>query len=884
MGVLAGFTLLSDPTLLGTVESTAYKDFPDRLLVVSRKYHLCVVGSDLTRTMQPVAKTGTNPLLDKYMAGFEGSGITVDQRGVRILSSSKQIPAAGWFIRVGLPTQMAFAPVSSMKRWAYLITIGLSILSSLLVWLTIRQALRPLYTATSLISDITEERMPLQNIPVTRHDEVGQLLTSFNAHLTYRKLAEESLMESEIKFRSITNTAQDAIILMNNEGRISYWNPAAEQMFGYSEEEAMGQMLHRFIAPQEHHEAYQLGFEQYKKSGSGGVIGKTVELEALRKNGSRFFIEISTSPMQIRKQWHAVGIIRDITKRKQAEDALLQSEDFLYSIIENIPAMIFVKDAAELKFVRLNRAGEELLGYSREDLIGKNDYDFFPKNEADFFTCKDMEVLDSRKLLDIPEESIHTRLLGQRMLHTKKIPILDKDGTPLYLLGISYDITDLKKAESLVRELGQRHLLATQSAKLGVWDWDIATNNMRWDDRMLELYGLTRESFPGRVEAWQKGLHPEDRERAIEDYQAALRGEREFDTEFRVEHPDGTVKQIKAEGMVIRNLEGEAVRMLGVNRDITEAKQAEESISRLANIVESSDDAIIGKTLDGIITSWNSGAERLYGYRKEEAIGRHISFLVPPGQIDDTASLLQDAMDSKIVQHYETVRSKKDGDIIEVSLTISPVNDYRGKIIGVSVIGRDVTEQKKAQALLRNLSFTDGLTGLANRRAFDTFFDRELRRAQRSKYHLSLMMIDVDFFKKFNDRYGHLIGDECLKAVASILKKAARRPGDIAARFGGEEFVVVLSMTDAVNSVRVAERIRLEVEALNIPHESSKTCGHVTISIGLVSAMPDQNISSADFINYADRALYKAKKDGRNRTSFVEDFSDSEQSYPQPFI
>ena len=126
---------------------------------------------------------------------------------------------------------------------------------------------------------------------------------------------------------------------------------------------------------------------------------------------------------------------------------LKNSHIFLTSIVENIPHMIFVKDAKELRFVRFNKAGEELLGYSREDLIGKNDYDFFPKKEADFFTKKDREVLESGELYDIAKEPIHTKHLGRRILHTKKIPVLDPDGTPMYLLGISEDITERIEAE-----------------------------------------------------------------------------------------------------------------------------------------------------------------------------------------------------------------------------------------------------------------------------------------------------------------------------------------------------------------------------------------------------------------------------------------------------
>ena len=135
------------------------------------------------------------------------------------------------------------------------------------------------------------------------------------------------------------------------------------------------------------------------------------------------------------------------------EGSLLHSRQFLDSIVENIPQMIFVKDAKELRFVRFNKAGEELIGVPRGSMYGKNDHDFFPREEADFFVQKDRAVLESRQPVDIPEEKLHTRQKGVRLLHTKKVPILDEAGRPIYLLGISEDITERKEAqEALKRE------------------------------------------------------------------------------------------------------------------------------------------------------------------------------------------------------------------------------------------------------------------------------------------------------------------------------------------------------------------------------------------------------------------------------------------------
>lgn len=166
---------------------------------------------------------------------------------------------------------------------------------------------------------------------------------------------------------------------------------------------------------------------------------------------------------------------------------------------------------------------------------------------------------------------------------------------------------------------------------------------------------------------------------------------------------------------------------------------------------------------------------------------------------------------------------------------------------------------------LQRLTHSDGLTGLANRRYFDEYFGAEWRRALREQRDLALIMIDVDNFKAYNDTYGHIAGDDVLRRVAKALAEAASRPADLAARFGGEEFVMVLPNTTAEGAALLAEKVRAHIDALQIPHTGSANGRHVTISLGGASVVPRTNMASTSLIESADLALYRAKQQGKNR-------------------
>lgn len=179
-------------------------------------------------------------------------------------------------------------------------------------------------------------------------------------------------------------------------------------------------------------------------------------------------------------------------------------------------------------------------------------------------------------------------------------------------------------------------------------------------------------------------------------------------------------------------------------------------------------------------------------------------------------------------------------------------------------------ELENANRELSRLSSLDGLTGIANRRHFEQIYDMEWRRAARTGSELSVLFLDLDFFKYYNDTYGHQEGDDCLKQVAAAASRVLKRPGDLLARYGGEEFVVILPETSIAGAAEVAEAIRKAIERCNIPHSASPVAPHVTVSVGVAGGRVTQEDKPSDFVARADKALYEAKHSGRNRVKVAD--------------
>ncbi len=274
----------------------------------------------------------------------------------------------------------------------------------------------------------------------------------------------------------------------------------------------------------------------------------------------------------------------------------------------------------------------------------------------------------------------------------------DEAGKLLRVRGAIVDISARISAETEIREAAQLRSVAFVAARMGAWRLNVASNRLTCSDELLSLLGIDRNKFDSTPDAIERIIHIDDVESWHKARAGVLIPDGRIEFEFRVLLPMGNVRWFLA-----RSSEGASIESFGVMIDITERKIAEEAAARLAAIVASSEDAIISKNLNGVVTSWNRGAERVLGYTAEEMIGQPISRIIPPDGADEELMILSTIRSGKFIAPYESIRLRKDGSRLDVSLTVSPIRNATGQAVGGSTIVRDITERRRlGETLLQN--------------------------------------------------------------------------------------------------------------------------------------------------------------------------------------
>lgn len=463
-----------------------------------------------------------------------------------------------------------------------------------------------------------------------------------------------------------------------------------------------------------------------------------------------------------------------------AHEELRRHQEFLRSVLDTDPNFVFVKDP-EGRFVLVNKALADAYGCTVEEMIGKSDADFnLDEEQVAAYLEADRQMISSGEQVFITEERFAAAKSRAQWVQTVKRPIRVPGSDAIHVLGIATDITDRKEAMAALRRSESRLEEAQRISRVGSWEYELATGKITWSKETFRQFGRDPELGEPDYDTILERYCPDDAARIDESLKRAIAEHVGYELDIHaVTAGDEEPRWYRAIGRPVLNADGNVVRLVGTQIDITERRRA--------------------------VLELQAANERL----------------------TEGTALLQ--------QHIQRINEQT------VQLELQ----------------KNALESMNAR--LATLASTDGLTGLKNHRTFHERLIEEVDRANRYVTPVSVLMLDVDEFKAFNDCYGHPAGDMVLQKVAEVLRSTARKT-DLVARYGGEEFALILPETDGESAQTLAESLRRAVEG------ADWSVMPVTASFGIATSLSSP-ADAASLIAQADAALYRSKRDGRNRVT-----------------
>jgi diguanylate cyclase (GGDEF)-like protein/PAS domain S-box-containing protein len=667
-------------------------------------------------------------------------------------------------------------------------------------------------------------------------------------------------------------------VAIDQGGKTIMMNEALLKTLGYREEDVVGKdCLTTFIPENERKEVAEV-FDRLTESHNLTMN----ENSLLSKDGREVLVEWYGRP--ILKENDEVdfffGIGIDITERRAAEEALRVEKAYFEQLFESAPEAVALVDNNS-NIYRVNSEFTEMFGYTLDEVYGRSIDDLLAPDdlhgEAASLTT---EVAAGNKVAyETVRKKKDGKLLDVSILGTP----ITVDGGQEAVYAIYRDITERKQAEELYRTLADTSRAGVYIVQDGTFKF-INYNAARYANYAPEeMVGIDATSI----------VYPEDKDMARRNGARMLKGEIDSPYEFRIITKDGQIRWIME---TVTSIEYQGKRaILGNSMDTTELRetrrQLEESGKRLSQIVEGSSVPTFVIDNKHVVTHWNKACKNLTGIRARDVIETRKQWSAfYSSKRPVMADLIVDKIrDEGIAKYYGSKYKKSvivDGayeaedyfpDLGKqgkwLFITSAPLKDIDDNITGAIETLQDITERKQAEELMREseriyqeLSITDNLTKLYNQRHFYNQLTIEIDRSKRYKKPLSLLMLDVDDFKRYNDNFGHLEGDDVLVRLAQVIQRNIRG-SDSAYRYGGEEFVIILPEAKGEEGAIVAERIREEFKKETFCPEEGKNV-HVTVSIGASELLTNDDLT--ELIERADKRMYKAKKQGKDQVVFLD--------------
>ena len=692
-----------------------------------------------------------------------------------------------------------------------------------------------------------------------------------NTEISEHQRTNRALIESEDKFRTIFEGSSDAIMLLDKNA-FTDCNDTTLRIFACaSRDDFIGRHPGEYSPPTQPggRDSREAADEKIAKAFREGK--NLFEWTHRRATGEDFPTEVLLTPLKLQGRQAMQATVRDITARKRAEEALKQSEASLAEAQRMAHVGNWEWDIASSRITWSDETFR-IFGLRPREL--EPTYDTFistvhPDDREDV-----REVING-SLKNKTRYNVEHRIVlpdgTERFVHEQGKGAYDADGNPLRMMGTVHDITERKKAEDKLR-VGSAVIDNTAE---GILVTDAEGVIVSVNAAFQSITGFSRNDALGKTPRILRSGEQDDS--FYKNLWHAITTIGKWEGEIWNKRKGGEIYPQETTINAIYNEKEEIVQYAAIFSDITERKRAEEELRRseykIRTIFETSVNPIISITEQGTVQMFNPAAEKMFGYKASEVVGKNVTMLMPEpvrGLHREGLQRYLTTGENKVIGKYCEVEAlRANGSLVPIHLSVSEVSDKEGKREFVGML-TDITERKRAEEALCNISSHDSLTGIFNRRAFDEAITTEWNRMMRIAGSIAIVMLDIDFFKNYNDTYGHPAGDECLRKVADVLKNSVKRAGEVVARYGGEEFVIILPTTELDGALVVAERARSGVEALALPHKASEAGKVVTVSAGVASVIPKKGTSHEGLLKQADTALYRAKSEGRNRVMSVE--------------
>ena len=709
------------------------------------------------------------------------------------------------------------------------------------------------------IEDERQERH-LQNyyVPLSTSDS-QRTFQIISRDITEQKKAEE-------KFRNLFECANDAIFLMR-EDKFIECNVKTLEIFSCTRDQILGKPPYLFSPELQPDGRYSRDKSLEKINMCLQGEPQFFEWRHLRYNGSPFEAEVSLNQVWSGQETVIQAIVRDITQRKQMEKELRESKEFSSALMDNTPYPVVVKDS-EGSIIYVNSALENLTGFTAAEVVGK-------KPPFPWWTQVDLQQIEKYFQRIFYEDWLRVEHWFQKKngelfcVEITSSELLEEDGEVKYVLSNWVDITERKRAEEALRqsENHYRAIFETTGTAMFIIEKDTTISHV--NTNFEELSGYSGQEVEGK-KSWGEFIHPDDlvwmKEYHYLRRQNSDAAPRHYEFRFITRHGEERSLMLAIDIIPGTN------RSIASGIDITERKQMEQALREsekkyreesnyLENLLEHSADAIGILNRKGRIVRWNRRAVELTGYSFEEIQERHFSEFY--AQQEDMESLLASLRINGSVRDWEVTLVNKDGLTIPCSVSVGILYDEKNEVIGSISIMRDLTEWKKAQQKLEELSIHDTLTGLYNR----NFFEEEMNRLCDGRHNpLGIIVCDLDGLKFINDALGHQAGDQMLINAADILRRNFRS-SEIMARIGGDEFAVLLTKTDKEVVEQIMRRLRQAVKDYNWAHPE------LPVSLSFGHAMSEGETSDLyALFREADNRMYREKiQQKESSRSFIVD-------------